>query len=67
MINQLSPYFPEAGKEITKMLAVMLSIVEDFPDYQFVIAGAPSQEFSFMFITNKNIKFISNKTYDLLK
>jgi lipid-A-disaccharide synthase len=29
------------------MLAVMLSIVEDFPDYQFV-AGAPSQEFSFM-------------------
>jgi lipid-A-disaccharide synthase len=25
----------------------MLSIVEDFPDYQFVIAGAPSQEFSF--------------------
>jgi lipid-A-disaccharide synthase len=50
------------------MLAVMLSIVEDFPDYQFVIAG-PSQEFSFYesFITNKNIKFISNKTYDLLK
>jgi lipid-A-disaccharide synthase len=47
----------------------MLSIVEDFPDYQFVIAGAPSQEFSFYesFITNKNIKFISNKTYDLLK
>jgi lipid-A-disaccharide synthase len=31
-----------------QMLAVMLSIVEDFPDYQFVIAGAPSQEFSFM-------------------
>jgi lipid-A-disaccharide synthase len=30
------------------MLAGMLSIVEDFPDYQFVIAGAPSQEFSFM-------------------
>jgi lipid-A-disaccharide synthase len=28
--------------------ALMLSIVEDFPDYQFVIAGAPSQEFSFM-------------------
>jgi lipid-A-disaccharide synthase len=49
------------------MLAVMLSIVEDFPDYQFV-AGAPSQEFSFMkVLTNKNIKFISNKTYDLLK
>jgi lipid-A-disaccharide synthase len=33
-------YFQEAGSKITKMLAVMLSIVEDFPDYQFVIAGA---------------------------
>ncbi|MFA9189749.1 lipid-A-disaccharide synthase [Flavobacterium sp. FZUC8N2.13] len=56
-------------QEITKMLSVMLSVVDDFPDYQFVIAGAPSQEFSFYenFITKKNIKFISNKTYDLLK
>ena len=46
----------------------MLSSVDDFQDYQFVIAGAPSQEFSFyeQFLTNKNVKFISNKTYDLL-
>ena len=55
-------------QEITKMLSVMLSVVNDFPDYQFVIAGAPSQDFSFYkeFITQDNIKFISNKTYDLL-
>jgi lipid-A-disaccharide synthase len=55
-------------QEINKMLSVMLSVVNDFPDYQFVIAGAPSQEFSFYegFITNENIKFVSNKTYDLL-
>jgi lipid-A-disaccharide synthase len=55
-------------QEITKMLSVMLSVVKEFPDYQFVIAGAPSQEFSFYenFITNENIKFVSNKTYDLL-
>jgi lipid-A-disaccharide synthase len=55
-------------QEITKMLSMMLSVVDDFPDYQFVIAGAPSQEYSFYedFITNENIKFISNKTYDLL-
>ena len=55
-------------QEITKMLSVMLSVVSDFPDYQFVIAGAPSQEFSFYegFIINENIKFVSNKTYDLL-
>ena len=56
-------------QEITKMLSVMLSVVEDFSEYQFVIAGAPSQEFAFYesFITNENIKFISNKTYDLLR
>ena len=55
-------------QEIAKMLSVMLSIVDDFSDYQFVIAGAPSQEYSFyeQFLTNKNVKFISNKTYDLL-
>ncbi len=55
-------------QEISKMLSVMLSVVKDFPNYQFVIAGAPSQEFSFYqsFLSNANVKFISNKTYDLL-
>ncbi|MFZ4670396.1 MAG: lipid-A-disaccharide synthase [Flavobacterium sp.] len=55
-------------QEISKMLSVMLSIVDDFNDYQFVIAGAPSQDFHFyeQFLTNKNVKFIANKTYDLL-
>jgi lipid-A-disaccharide synthase len=55
-------------QEISKMLSVMLSVVDDFPEHQFVIAGAPSQEYSFYetFLNNKNIKFISNKTYDLL-
>ncbi len=55
-------------QEISKMLSVMLSVVDNFSDYQFVIAGAPSQEFEFyyQFLTTKNVKFISNKTYDLL-
>jgi lipid-A-disaccharide synthase len=55
-------------QEITKMLSVMLSVVNDFPEYQFVIAGAPSQEYSFYapFLKSKNSHFISNKTYDLL-
>jgi len=46
----------------------MLSVVDDFEDYQFVIAGAPSQDFEFYkkFIKNSNVNFISNKTYDLL-
>ena len=55
-------------QEITKMLSVMLSLVNDFTDYQFVIAGAPSQDFSFYqtFIKQNNVSFIANKTYDLL-
>ncbi|MFD1094157.1 lipid-A-disaccharide synthase [Salegentibacter chungangensis] len=55
-------------QEITKMLKVMLSITEDFPDYQFVIAGAPSQEVEFYqhFIRKKNIRLVMNKTYDVL-
>lgn len=55
-------------QEIRKMLAVMLSVVKDFGDYQFVIAGAPSQEYEFYssFIKNENVSFVNNKTYDLL-
>ncbi len=55
-------------QEIRKMLSIMLSVVKDFSDYQFVIAGAPSQEYSFYepFIDSTNVHFVSNKTYDLL-
>ncbi len=55
-------------QEITKMLSVMLSLVDDFSEYQFVIAGAPSQDLSFYqeIIGNRKVSFINNKTYDLL-
>ncbi len=55
-------------QEIKKMLSVMLNIVDKFPDFQFVIAGAPGQDFEFyqQFITKDNVKFVPNKTYDLL-
>jgi len=55
-------------QEITKMLAVMLSLVDAFKEYQFVIAGAPSQDKAFYkeIINNKNVTLIENKTYDLL-
>lgn len=55
-------------QEIKKMLSIMLSIVNDFKDYQFVIAGAPGQDESFYspFIKKSNVAFISNKTHDLL-
>lgn len=55
-------------QEIKKMLSIMLSIVDNFPEYQFAIAGAPGQEFDFyrQFLTKKSIHFVANKTYDLL-
>ncbi len=55
-------------QEIKKMLSVMLTMIDKFTDYQFVIAGAPSQDFEFYktFIKNTSIKFIANKTHDLL-
>lgn len=55
-------------QEIQKMLSVMLSLIEYFPDYEFVIAGAPSldPEFYERYLSHKNVKYIQNKTYDLL-
>tara|TARA_B110001469_G_scaffold126274_1_gene143528 strand:+ start:2133 stop:3260 length:1128 start_codon:yes stop_codon:yes gene_type:complete len=55
-------------QEITKMLSVMLSLRDDFNAYEFVIAGAPSQNFDFykQIIGNQNVGFVNNKTYDLL-
>ncbi|PIF01005.1 MAG: lipid-A-disaccharide synthase [Maribacter sp.] len=55
-------------QEVKKMLMTMLSVTADFPDYYFVIAGAPSldNEFYTPFLKNKNVGFVSNKTYALL-
>jgi len=55
-------------QEITKMLATMLEMPDHFPEYQFVIAGAPSQEESFYrpFIKKDNVHLVMNATYDLL-
>jgi len=55
-------------QEIKIKLPVMLSVQKDFPDYQFVVAGAPSQEESFYKeMGGKNLKIIFGKTYDLLR
>lgn len=55
-------------QEIAKMLSVMLSVVGSYHQYQFVIAGAPSQEYDFykQFIKEENVHFVTGKTYDLL-
>jgi lipid-A-disaccharide synthase len=56
-------------QEISTMLPLMLSVVKDFPNHQFVIAGAPSQEESFYqpYLKNNNISVIFGKTYDILQ
>ncbi len=55
-------------QEIKVMLSVMLSVVNDFPGFQFVIAGAPNQDETFYkpFIKQKNVHLLLNKTYELL-
>lgn len=55
-------------QEIAKMLTVMLKMAPKFPDHQFVIAGAPSQELTFykQFFTSNDVAIVENKTYDLL-
>ncbi len=56
-------------QEISTMLPIMLSVVEHFKEYQFVIAAAPSQELDFYakYIKKSNVSVIFGKTYDLLQ
>ena len=55
-------------QEVAKMLQLMLSVRCHFPNYQLVIAGAPSlpKEFYKRF-EDADVHFVSNKTYDLLR
>lgn len=55
-------------QEISKMLETMLSITPHYPDYQFIIAGAPSQDEAYyqQFLKKNQVFLISNKTYNLL-
>jgi lipid-A-disaccharide synthase len=64
----ISALLPGSRKqEITKMLSVMLSVTEAFPNYQFVIAGAPGQEYDvYQPFLKPQIHYLNNKTYDLL-
>lgn len=55
-------------QEITQMLNVMVKVAEKHPEYQYVIAGAPSQEKSFYeaLIGEHPIPVIFEKSYALL-
>ena len=73
--NELDPNKPiiallpgSRKQEIQNMLSVMLAVVADFMDFQFVIAGAPGlerEEYQSQ-IADKPVKLVYNQTYDLL-
>lgn len=56
-------------QEISIKLPVMLTMVKHFPQYQFVVAGAPSQPDSMYqeLIGNEKVMLVRNETYNLLK
>ncbi|MHC1705261.1 MAG: lipid-A-disaccharide synthase [Tenuifilaceae bacterium] len=56
-------------QEIKYNLPVMLKMVEKFPDYQFVIAGAPSLALSVYqpFIKDTPVSIVYNQTYQIFK
>lgn len=56
-------------QEIKTMLPLMLATKSKFANYQFVIAGAPSQQAAFyeQFISNQDVKVVYNQTYALLQ
>lgn len=57
-------------QEVSRMLTVMLEVVKQFPNYQFVIACAPSLPVSYYkeIIGDKaNVRLVVNRTYQLLQ
>lgn len=56
-------------QEIKKSLPIMMELVNQYPDYQFVIAQAPSLPMSSYqpYINGKNVKVIQHATYRILK
>ncbi len=55
-------------QEISKMLPLMLELAAAFPQFEYVVAGAPSQEQEYYekFIGNADVRFLSGQTYQLL-
>jgi lipid-A-disaccharide synthase len=58
-------------QEIKTKLPVMVSVMHRFPDYQFVIAGAPSQPIEFyrevLAGTHGEVPILFGKTYEILQ
>ncbi len=55
-------------QEIRKMLPLLVNLAKEYPNYEWILAGAPGlkQEQYAGFIQNSNIKLIFNNTYNIL-
>jgi lipid-A-disaccharide synthase len=55
-------------QEISRLLPDMIAIAQMWPDYEFVIAGAPSfkKEYYDQYLKGADIKLLFDATYDLL-
>ena len=54
-------------QEIKMVLPIMLEVVPLFPQYQFIIAGAPAQSLSFYRELSQDIPIVFGHTYTLLE
>lgn len=58
------------NQEVSIMLPIMLKQVNNFKDYQFVVAAAPSFDKGYYeryLVDYPDVKVVTNKTYDLLE
>jgi len=55
-------------QEISRLLPDLITVAGNWPDYQFVIAGAPSFDLTYydQYLKESGIKILFNATYDLL-
>ena len=55
-------------QEIERMFSIMLDVVNDFKEYQFVIAGTTNLPIeAYQMALDKNLKVVSNQTYALMR
>jgi lipid-A-disaccharide synthase len=68
-VNPVIALLPGSRKqELNKLLPDMVILADRFPQYQFIIAGAPgfTEEDYKAFVGSRNIQVIFNETYNLL-
>jgi lipid-A-disaccharide synthase len=55
-------------QEISRLLPDMIAVAQSWPDYQFIVAGAPSFDLTYydQYIKDSGIKVLFNATYNLL-